>query len=525
MSFAAPVPRIPLVSVLRHLDASWAPISPAASASAPTYAHDATQGPEGGAELPQLGLGLVLGMGGVPIYIPRGQLDLGSPSQSQSRYSQRLRSIAPAPLQLASPTPRAPLRTLRQPAAQTPPALTSAHRVVTPASAVFADVPLATADLFATAFSISPPSDRKGSTSSAMASPSTAPTSLVFPGDSENRHPGWSTNPPTYVDTLNWQRSPSRSLGSPYSPFTPRSAHAGPSNLRRTVYSPKTPTRKSTREPQVLFTPAGQTVAAPPPLLRTGIVSLPDVTDEGLPSPESQLLSPLHANLRLDMNTEDLMLRTEKCSETIARASLSLCSCSLLREPEAIIALCDALRETFLSVQRALDGTPSDFSVDGVDAKRLWYVKHWQVIASLDRNLNLFYLLAHQIEKRPPRIHTLASLIDKLSTYQAKFADLARRITLSHEKFRFLGLRAQLSSRTPVADHEDHVLLHDARATRQEGRARRREIREEITRVRGRMRSICERDLENTGMPNTTFHDEDEDMDRPGWVRKDGTRR
>lgn len=46
------------------------------------------------------------------------------------------------------------------------------------------------------------------------------------------------------------------------------------------------------------------------------------------------------------------------------------------------------------------------------------------------RNLNLFYLLAHQIEKRPPRIHTLASLIDKLSTYQAKFADLARRITV-----------------------------------------------------------------------------------------------
>ena len=46
------------------------------------------------------------------------------------------------------------------------------------------------------------------------------------------------------------------------------------------------------------------------------------------------------------------------------------------------------------------------------------------------RNLSLFFLLARQIEDHPPRIHKLAPLLDKLATYQAKFSDLARKITV-----------------------------------------------------------------------------------------------
>ena len=42
----------------------------------------------------------------------------------------------------------------------------------------------------------------------------------------------------------------------------------------------------------------------------------------------------------------------------------------------------------------------------------------------------MFYLLAHQIEDHPPRIHKLAGLLDKLAMYQTKFADLARRISV-----------------------------------------------------------------------------------------------
>ena len=128
-------------------------------------------------------------------------------------------------------------------------------------------------------------------------------------------------------------------------------------------------------------------------------------------------------------------------------------SCSILREPESIAHLCNKLRDTFASVQRALDETPDDFTIDWSETKRTWYAKHWQVISSLDRsaltatshvscahslgpsfirNLNMFYLLAHQVEDRPPRIHRLAPILDKLSTYQAKFADLARRIAVRY---------------------------------------------------------------------------------------------
>ncbi|KAI0350599.1 hypothetical protein OH77DRAFT_1430773 [Trametes cingulata] len=515
MSFAAPVPRLPLASVLRHLDASWAPRTPDARDA------DATQGSQRDEDLPQLGLGLVMGAACLPIHLPRPFLESELASLSPSRYSRRLRSLAPAPLQLASPTPRAPFRSLTQ--AQTPvPASTRR----TPCSAAFVDVPLDTQ--CGSAFgdvSVSPQSERRASISSTMTSQSTAPTSLVFPGESENINPGRGTNPPSYVDLLSWHRSVSRSLDSPLSPLAAKSAHTGTS-ARKAMGSPATPAtpaRKSSLGNEDPFTPGLPSDAAPPPLRRTEWVPLPELTDEELPSPDVLLLSPLRADLRLDLGVEDLALRAERCSESIARASLSLCSCSLLREPEAIVDLVDRLRATFVSVQRALDGTPAQFTADGSDAKRIWYAKHWQVIASLDRNLNLFYLLSHQIEERPPRIHRLAPLLDKLGTYELKFADLARRIALSHEKFRFLGLRAELSlsrppARTTSTDDKERVLRHDARAARQEGRARRREIREEITRVRGRIRAIRERDVDLArNDENMTVCEEDEEMEREKW--------
>ncbi|KAI0645121.1 hypothetical protein C8Q79DRAFT_912340 [Trametes meyenii] len=512
MGFAAPVPRLPLASVLRELDASWAPRSP--DAAAPTYDHahraNATQGSSWDTEKQHhQGLGLVLGAACLPIQLPCPRLELES--QSPPRYSRRLRSLAPAPLQLASPTPRAPLRTLAQ--ARTPvlgPALGTSCPVA------FVDIPLDTkcASAFADAVSVSPQSERKTSASSTMASWSTAPTSLVFPGDSENINPGMSMNP-SHLGGLSWRRS----LDTPPSVFPPKSAHEGPSVLRKAALTPLTSPRKSSSGHDDPFTPGLPLSAAPPPLRRAEVVPLPEVTDGELPPPDFPLQPPLDADLRLDLGVEDLVLRAENCSETIARASMSLCSCSLLRDPQSIASLCDKLRATFSSVQRALDGTPAEFSADGSDAKGLWYAKHWQVISSLDRNLNLFYLLARQIEDRPPRIHKLAPLVDKLSTHQAKFADLARRIVLSHEKLRVLGLRHQLSAshaflRSPVDDAR--VLRHtNARAARQEGRARRREIREEITRVRGRIRAIREREagLGTNDENMTLYEDEDTSMD------------
>ncbi|KAI0664014.1 hypothetical protein C8Q70DRAFT_1041795 [Cubamyces menziesii] len=545
MTFVAPAPRIPLADVLRHLDASWptpgrSPVTPT-----PLRAHrhgdphnvGATLASPRDGELPQLGLGLMMGAACVPIQLPRTRLELERESQSQTRYSRRLRDLAPAPLQLASSTPRAPFRTLTQ--TQTP--LSAPLRTTTPTPASPTGTPPAVTQCAPALdnVSVSPQSDRKVSVSSTMDTQSTAPTSLAFPECSENVRPSKGTS------VFSWQRPV---VSQPLSPLSSKYAHAGPSNAAagRAFRSPRTPSRRSSLEYANPFTPGLPPEAGPPPLRRSEWVPLPELHDDmnveveteiGVqPSPSVLILSPLRADLRGDLGVEDLQMRAEVCSETIARASMPLRSCSILREPESIAHLCNKLRDTFASVQRALDETPDDFTIDWSETKRTWYAKHWQVISSLDRNLNMFYLLAHQVEDRPPRIHRLAPILDKLSTYQAKFADLARRIVISHEKLRFLSLRDQLSVAHSHARHPFDVqrnalsgsgmLRHDARAARQEGRARRREIREELTRVRGRIRAIRERGLDPTGgnedenaMPRN--EDEDDDMidDKTGDAR------
>ncbi|CDO75961.1 hypothetical protein BN946_scf184888.g11 [Trametes cinnabarina] len=426
MSFVAPVPRLPLADALRHLDASWAPRTPDGSVHARAAKPNLASPRDG--EQPQLGLGLSLGSAGLPILLPRPHLELDAMSESPSEYSRRLRNIAPAPLRLASTTPRTSLRAIAQP--HTP--LTSPRRR-TLLSSVFVDVPLDTQhrDVFQFHFSVSPRSDRRASMASTLTSHSTAPTSPDHGRDLENAHPKRGANPPTYIDGLSSRRHSSWASGSPLSPLAAKYGPSGPSNLGKLSYTPgtpRTPTRRESIGPTTPFTPRLPTDTPPPRLRRTEWVPLPELADEETASPDLQVLSPLRADLRLDLGVEDLSLRAEKCSETIARASLYLCSCSLLREPDSIVNLCEKLRATFAVVQRALDGTPSEFTADDSDAKRTWYAKHWQIVSSLDRNLNLFYLLAHQLEERPPRIHRLAPTLDKLSTYQAKFADLARRI-------------------------------------------------------------------------------------------------
>ena len=59
-----------------------------------------------------------------------------------------------------------------------------------------------------------------------------------------------------------------------------------------------------------------------------------------------------------------------------------------LKDPGALADLCERLRLGFGEVRRALDGTPTDFLVNGqgaTDARRMWYAKHCQLVVSLDR--------------------------------------------------------------------------------------------------------------------------------------------
>ncbi|TFK92002.1 hypothetical protein K466DRAFT_595623 [Polyporus arcularius HHB13444] len=573
MSFklAAPAPRVPLASVLQHWAAQGSPSQ-----------HAVTCGDEVGSrmdvtmdqdhweceyEFPQSGLGLMLGAGQrsqtrVLRHGPYTQSH--SRSQSQSTYSRRLRRLAPAPLQLAT-TPRQPLRTLAQgPSPATAPApKTSAKGEHAPLSGVFVDVPLKnggdvetyTSTRATSAFdpdcipsldlsasqtpSASPHSTSEHSASipSAMASMSTAPTSLVFPTATENA----STRPHTqthmtahthtqsytdatqsdstsYVDLLLWRRTVTRALDSPLSPLrTPKSINCSVRTVSAMLSSPPASPLKSFAGefgviPQSPVTPGLPWNAAPPPLRRNEWIALPELSEHEPLSPGTASGNPMIANLRVDLDVEDLALRAEKCAESIAHASLSLRSCSLLKDPEAIAELCENLRGTFTTVQRAVDATPTEFVVDGSDAKQKWYTKHWDIIDSLNKNLSLFYLLAHQIEDRPPRIHKLAPLIDKLATYQAKFADLARRISLSYERLRLLSLRTQLTTANTIARHaeDERSRRRNERAAMQDGRVRRRSLREDIRRVRGTIRAMRDRHAE------VVARDENMNMDVDG---------
>ncbi|PIL33659.1 hypothetical protein GSI_04282 [Ganoderma sinense ZZ0214-1] len=537
---AAPAPRIPLAAVLQYWGANdgYPRQDPG-----PSFAHadvrmevDVGQRAyEEGFRKP--GLGLVLGLTpspgpqSRPYPDPHAHPHLASQSQSQSRsrYSRRLRRLAPAPLQLTPPTPSRALHTPAASPLASAPAPVNLRR--TPVSGVFVDVPLATCPGPSCTFdldrlptipsvntqrkcpSVSPEADRiAGPTvSSAKATMSSAPTSLVFPsGESENHIDDAQTQAPTdatvdtwYVNMITWRRTVSRALHSPLSPF--RSPKSAKRSIHTTSVNPvTTPLRSAAAaafgNPSQL-TPGLPHDAPPPPPPRMECNPLPELAENhALPPPqpvsageEEQPMYPQHADLTWELDAESLILWAEKCSETIARASLSLRSCGLLQDPDAIATLCDDLRRAFATVQRALEGTPRDFVMDGSEARQTWYTNHCDAVHSLSRNMQHFHMLVRGIEDRPPRIHRLEGVLQKLATYEAKFTDIARRISVSHEKLRLLDLRTELArahTRARVEAVEERRRRREERAVRQEGRTRRHALREEIRRVRGAIRTM-----------------------------------
>ncbi len=68
--------------------------------------------------------------------------------------------------------------------------------------------------------------------------------------------------------------------------------------------------------------------------------------------------------------------------------------------------------------------------MDGSEARQTWYTNHCDAVHSLSRNMQHFHMLARRVEDRPPRIHRLEGVLQKLATYQAKFTDIARRISV-----------------------------------------------------------------------------------------------
>ena len=391
--FVAPVPRIPLASVLQN----WAAHTGSPSLQTAeqcggddTDRMDVDKGcSESEYESAHSGLGLILGAGqksgsqACPQPCPQTQTQCHPQSHSQShpqsysrsRYSRRLRRLAPAPLQLASTPRHAPHPLTQRPSP--PPAPVTPPAEHTPQSEAFEDIPLtsnvcpARTRTSPSAFSLDldripsldlsdsvpaprPGSERRASMSPARASMSAAPPSLATPAGPEHAsaHPHCtnaaatpaspcSPSSSSYapVDLLLWRRTVSRALDSPLSPLrAPQSVHSVHTVQSAMLCSPAMSPLPSAsaqvgetgfwgmHSPGPLRSP--YTARSPPPLRRTEWVSLPDVTDVGPLSPASEGTgtgvgrAPLCANLRLDLSAEDLALRAERCAETIARASL-----------------------------------------------------------------------------------------------------------------------------------------------------------------------------------------------------------
>lgn len=132
---------------------------------------------------------------------------------------------------------------------------------------------------------------------------------------------------------------------------------------------------------------------------------------------------------------------------TLNHLSQSLGACSFI-PAEHLYPLCDSLREVLINVGDALRSCPTGFDLDIHELGEHWYAKYRNLIASLERycrwplhsrrlgsdtlfvhrNANLFYLLAEQISRRPPRGHKLNSHMSKLHQYVRKFDDLHKRL-------------------------------------------------------------------------------------------------
>ncbi|KAI0943945.1 hypothetical protein AcV7_001892 [Taiwanofungus camphoratus] len=344
------------------------------------------------------------------------------PAPPTATYSGRLRRLAPPPLQLALSPHQSILSAMRP----------SVSRF---AQAYFTDVPLSPE----AGSQLSTP--QPGTASLSAVRNSTVPTPIDYPEEP------LSTSLP--LEILQWSRRVSRALDTPRSPLSsfvsdaqfavapsilplsqqvqastrdsPLSAHFQNSPLNEFEVHPDS----SRTTPGASRPPASE----PPPLQRPPHLSLPPVPYDNVPMEEDRL-SPLCPNFREALTIDGFLLRIEKCAEAADDAALSLCSCSLLKDPEAIRAVCQSVRRSLGTIHKALDECPEHLGLDDLETQQYWFTRHWRIISSLDRNLKVFYLFADLVRRHPPRIHRLADHVDKLHAYEAKFIDLARRLSV-----------------------------------------------------------------------------------------------
>ncbi|KZT69671.1 hypothetical protein DAEQUDRAFT_737907 [Daedalea quercina L-15889] len=401
-----------------------------------------------------------------------------------SQHSTRLRKLAPPPLRLSP---------VAHPAIQRRRSFVRDNDLL---SAPLVDIPIHSGARLSPVHAASPQNRRS------------AVTTIDLPEDLSTSFSSF--------EILQWRRRVSRVFDAPLGPPIPERraseapvvqiantapiAPASPVPVSLTPLAPQTPSSVESHYTRFDDEPLADTAAtdtsvsqSPPPPGRTRLISLPPIPYACSSGEGEALLSPLIPDLRTALAIPGLMLRAEKCAEAVGDAAMCLCSCSLLREPEAIFDLCKSVQRTLHAVQQELDSTPAVRSHEETAEMRVWFQKHWQLISSLERNLNIFYLFADQLRARPPRIHRLAGHLDKLHAFRDKFADVARRLAVSHQKLHLVGVRAEFFKEhraARVQAESERKRRGDFRAIWTEGKARRHALKDEIQYSKARAQHI-----------------------------------
>ncbi|KIP03601.1 hypothetical protein PHLGIDRAFT_130046 [Phlebiopsis gigantea 11061_1 CR5-6] len=392
----------------------------------------------------------------------------------QSRWSHRLRRLAPPPIQVPLPSRFSWTSTPNSPASSSENGK-AAHASEPPAPAPASHPP-------------SPPSSHRGAQS--QCSTRRAPSGAVQSSASgslllqtmpfEDRIERAATiyaGPEVGVDADAPQPSPpqhpppvvQRTI--PLPPITPRSAGyawypvAGPSSRPLETGEPSS---------------SGLQGRWPSPVLDRTQVESADVD-----SIAQDGLWPLYFSFEREPGV-DWEASTARCIEAVEDMGYVLRSCALisLNETNSLIeSLSGALRTIKSMMQTAPTSVVDLEEFHG----QVWSQKYSTVLSSLTRNLDTLYLLADHLRDRPPRINKIVVVLEKLWRFVEKFEDLGRRLQIFHEHFGVLTLRAQLQELRVTAEAElaaERARRRSFEQTRAQARAERHQVRDELRRAK-----------------------------------------
>ncbi|THG94919.1 hypothetical protein EW026_g6640 [Hermanssonia centrifuga] len=207
------------------------------------------------------------------------------------------------------------------------------------------------------------------------------------------------------------------------------------------------------------------------------------VTHETSPPQTERVLSPL--NLHFPNPSEDLEDRISKCVDAVEWIRLSLGSGSLIPRDQ-IDSLCNALTSSLCGVRAAVHSSPSDARLLLEEHSLNWRQKYESIFESLEKNISYFFLLADSIGQRPPRIHRVENLLEKLWAYAHKFQNLEMKLTTFHDHVRTLAIRSNLKRMNEAARkelEEERARRQSFKAASQQAKVKRQELRTEIRRI------------------------------------------